>query len=81
MDTPLQFRARHPDSEPLLKDGRAARALRVLVDAPIWERLQSTEKIPEIVLRQLLAGDGIEMSLYGDDGPPPDAPRRAEDSS
>lgn len=76
----FQFRAHHPDNCPLLVDGRAARALKVLVDAPTWARLQQSEDLPDILLRTLLQGEQIVMTLYADDGPPDEAERRPIDS-
>ncbi len=80
MHTPLQFGARHKSDAPLFQNARAARTLRVLVDAPIWARLQRSRTVPGVLLRELLGDDRISMSLYGDNGPPPDVRRHPMDS-
>lgn len=79
--TPFQLRAHHADEHPLLTDGRAARDLRVLVDAPIWARLQGSEDLPDVLLRTLLQEERITVSLYGDDGPTGEVERRPMDSA
>lgn len=80
MNPPFQLRAHHANDDPLLRDGRAARALRVLVDASVWVRLQESDDLPDILLRTLVLSERITMTLYGDDGPPDGVERRPMDS-
>lgn len=80
MNPPFQFRAHHAHDKPLLQDGRALRALKVLIDSPTWDRLCESDDIPDVMLRELLQDDRVFMTRYGDDGPPPDVERRRVDS-
>lgn len=80
VNLPFQLRAHHLVKHPLLQDGRAVRDLKVLVDVPVWDMLRESEGHAFLLLRALLQGERISMSLYGDDGPPPDVERCPDDS-
>ncbi|MGC5224857.1 hypothetical protein ACPW96_20010 [Micromonospora sp. DT81.3] len=47
----------------------------MLVDVDVWEQLSKQRVGSEATLYRLLQDERVEMSLYSDDGPPPDVER------
>ncbi len=71
----IQFLGGHDTREPLFRDARPARRLRVLVDVDVWERISKQRTPTEATLHRLLQNERVEMSLYSDNGPPADVER------
>lgn len=76
----MQFLGGHKtEAEPLFRDGRPARKLKILIDVDVLQRLSREATPADATLHRLLQDPHVEFSRYSDHGPPGGAERLAAD--